>query len=318
MNARTEAAQRRETGLVGLVGAPQWAYALGIVLSALLGLPRAALRWDGALLRAALDPGALLRAWRVAQAGRVVPGAAVYVSESGELAAEPAREPSFATDFEPFAAIPQNLPEQPVDAIWYGRHWEYTLPPGLPPGTRGTTPSLCEPFYQWLQRELRDYPELAVAARNMAWRESGCEAGRPANRYDTRPPERRPEGAPYVSAWGFWQANRDAWRGYWADRSYGGGETEYRPTSYPWEATPTEEIMVPLRAYVRAYRIGLDHVTTDGVTGLPMALMAFELRHSKPGWLSELLRGQRTYESIPAKYQQRVQRALAHELQRSR
>ncbi len=127
----------------------------------------------------------------------------------------------------------------------YGPRWRSQRPPGLPANARRTS----------RYREARPYIEQLAGQENLgqvfvdtvahlAETESGAMFARPANAFDVRPPGQRPAGTSYVSAWGAFQFNRDAWR----------GQRGIPNTAYPWDASAYEELAVPIRRYAGIFR----------------------------------------------------------------
>jgi hypothetical protein len=64
----------------------------------------------------------------------------------------------------------------------------------------------------------------------------------PANIFNILPQPQR-QGRPYISAWGAFQFNRDAWRSL-------AGVSQ---SAFPWDSTPYEEIARPIRKYAELF-----------------------------------------------------------------
>lgn len=131
--------------------------------------------------------------------------------------------------------------------------------------------------------------------------ESSATLGRPADRFDVRPESQRAPGEPYVSAWGVWQYNRDAWQRngelkQW-ERTHGGYTAPVDSAAaaqMPWEATQAQELLTPVKRQIRVHNTAVRRAAATGVTD-PAELAkigeaAIYLEHSKPAhyatWLA--------------------------------
>lgn len=167
----------------------------------------------------------------------------------------------------PIAPIPLPTSGAPfIEQIpgYYGTFWENRRPYGLPqtPRNIGSSRSMgAIPLIRWAtQNDDKYFREYALV---LAEKESGATLARAANIFDLRPSEQRPtldsgDKKPYVSAWGCYQFNRDAWRGlrnkpsYLPEYKLGIG-SKIKDTDFPWDCSQEEEITQPLNRYRQIY-----------------------------------------------------------------
>jgi hypothetical protein len=126
----------------------------------------------------------------------------------------------------------------------YGPKWKNTRPPGLPATARqASTSDAALPYIDQIARPLFLGEIFIKTIKHLSHTESGGRFGLPANIFDVRPKGERPSGKPYISAWGAFQFNRDAWR------ALSGVST----TAFPWDCSPYEELLRPITRYAQLF-----------------------------------------------------------------
>jgi hypothetical protein len=126
----------------------------------------------------------------------------------------------------------------------YGSRWKTRRPPGLPVNARQTGErSSALPYVESIAQQHDLGSTFVRAVIHMCERESGGRFALPANIYNTLPKPQR-GGDAYISAWGAFQFNRDAWRAL----------PGVSQTAYPWECTAYEELSRPIARYAELFR----------------------------------------------------------------
>jgi hypothetical protein len=171
----------------------------------------------------------------------------------------------------------------------FGRPFGERRPPGLPSSVRGASST---EFGEWLLELLLRALGLwgtatGIAMWSLAHNESRARVGRPTSTYNTLPEQER-GGAKYVSAWGLWQYNRDAWRGLWEPKDYLGGATVAAGArqSQPYEATVVQEVYWPIRRYA----LLAQYLQTTGRNDPLGTAISIRVLHSGSGRLRDWLR----------------------------
>lgn len=163
----------------------------------------------------------------------------------------------------------------------YGSRFGDARPPGLPEWAR-----YCEARHG-AQRPARDAAEayglgpMFVSALSVLLdNESGGQRGRPANIFDARTFRQRPQGQPYITAWGALQWNAGAWvslaeplRG----TSYPAVAPPWVAYAWPWQCTEEQELEWPIARYAQIWR-----AMQDAGAGDPDAARGVFLWHSRP------------------------------------
>ncbi|HIK33001.1 MAG TPA: DUF882 domain-containing protein [Oscillatoriales cyanobacterium M59_W2019_021] len=184
----------------------------------------------------------------------------------------------------------------------YGPKWRSQRPPGLPATARTASQSgAALPDIERVARQHNLGETFVKTVKHLATTESGAMYARPANIFNVLPPSQR-GGKPYISAWGVFQFNRDAWRSL----------PGVANTAFPWESTPSEEITRPIRRYAELFA----EVRRAGGTPIDAA-RGIRLWHMQPNGLYKpyLRRGKQSgfsaaWQQVPAKYQARIDRHL--------
>lgn len=126
----------------------------------------------------------------------------------------------------------------------FGGKWRSTRPPGLPAAARRTSaPGAALTPIEKLARAQGLEETFVRLVIHLAKTESGGRFALPAIRFNALPPSER-GGAPLITAWGAFSFNRDAWRGL----------PGVAAGSFPWDATPGEEIGRPIARYAELFR----------------------------------------------------------------
>ncbi|MDY7016339.1 MAG: peptidoglycan-binding domain-containing protein, partial [Cyanobacteriota bacterium] len=188
----------------------------------------------------------------------------------------------------------------------YGPRWRSLRPPGLPSTARKASRSgAALPYIEQVARQQNLGEIFVKTVKHLAKTESGATFARPADN-NVRPfnvlPKAQRGGKAYISAWGVFQFNRDAWR------SLPGVSN----SAFPWESTPYEEIARPLRKYAKLFA----EIRRAGGTAIEAA-RGIRLWHMQPNGLYKpyLRRGAQlgfsaAWQRVPAKYRARVDRHL--------
>ncbi|QGZ90771.1 peptidoglycan-binding protein [Microcystis aeruginosa] len=161
----------------------------------------------------------------------------------------------------------------------YGPRWRSRRPPGLPASARqASRTGAALAYIEQIARSTGLGQTFVTTVRHLAHTESKGIFARPANIFNILPPSQR-QGRPYISAWGVFQFNRDAWRSL-------AGVSQ---TAFPWDSTPDEEIARPIRKYAELF----SQVTRAG--GSPIdAARGIRLWHMRPAlYRSYFTSGQR-------------------------
>ena len=188
----------------------------------------------------------------------------------------------------------------------YGPRWHSQRPPGLPTTARkASARGAALPHIENLAQQQNLGNIFVKTVKHLATTESGAMFARPADNR-VRPfnvlPRGQRGGKPYISAWGVFQFNRDAWRGL----------PGVSKNAFPWESTPYEEIIHPIRKYAKIF----SDVRQAGGTELDAA-RGIRLWHMQPNGLYKpyLRRGKQSgfstaWKRVPTKYKRRVDRHL--------
>lgn len=162
---------------------------------------------------------------------------------------------------------------------FFGPRWKNRRPPGLPAhARRASILGAAQLAVVRLAGRLRPEKEFARVVAHLAQTESGATFALPANIFNTLPPGQR-GGAPYISAWGVFQFNRDAWRNL----------PGVAASAFPWDCTPREEIQRPLEKFASLFHqvLSAGGNTLDAARGV-------RLWHRTPtGFNSFLAKGRR-------------------------
>ena len=143
----------------------------------------------------------------------------------------------------------------------FGPKWKSTRPPGLPASARqASTRGAALPYIEKIATPLFLGDVFIKTLKHLSQTESGGRFGLPANIFDARSKEQRPAGKALITAWGAFQFNRDAWRAL----------SGVSPATFPWDATPYEELFRPIARYAQLFfevlRAGGSHV--DAARGI--------------------------------------------------
>jgi LAS superfamily LD-carboxypeptidase LdcB/uncharacterized protein YcbK (DUF882 family) len=178
------------------------------------------------------------------------------------------------------AEAPCGITYHPVPGREFGPRFGGMRPPGLPGSARQSSArDAAVSHIEQAGRSLVPSPIFERTVVHLARTESGGMFGRPANIFDARPPAGRPPGKGLITAWGAFQFNRDAWRGL----------PETPNGSFPWNSTPCQEILWPLRQYARL----LEEVRVAGGSEVDAA-RGIRLWHSSPVAYRRYLQAGRT------------------------
>ena len=165
----------------------------------------------------------------------------------------------------------------------YGPKWGRTRPPGLPATARQTSDrgEALEPVRQLALATVND-PAFAETMRVLVHNESGGRFALPANIFNVLPSDQR-GGKSYISAWGAFQWNRDAWRSLSGRRAI--GPVTPTPDAMPWDCTPEQELLWPVRRYAELWNQvrSAGGTSQDGTYGVL-------LWHRGPVYFNEWLR----------------------------
>ena len=129
----------------------------------------------------------------------------------------------------------------------YGSFFRDRIPPGLPPETRkASSAGAAYPFIRKIARVImpfsRDNQAFAETLVILARNESGGTFALPAIPFNLIP--RTAKGDPAISTcWGVFQWLQNAWNVVRGDSA----------AARPWEATPYEELALPIRKYAAIY-----------------------------------------------------------------
>ncbi len=150
----------------------------------------------------------------------------------------------------------------------YGGKWRSTRPPGLSADARqtGADSSALADVRAFAGTQGLGETFVKTVAQ-MAKTESGARYALPANNFNANPPSLRPPGKAFITAWGVFQFNRDAWTCLFSE-----SERNTRPSYIangtagcsgcagsggcvmPWDCTPAEEIQKPILLWAQLYR----------------------------------------------------------------
>ena len=169
----------------------------------------------------------------------------------------------------------------------WGPRWRDRRPPGLPPTARlASRPQEARKAVEAAASRQRLGPAFVAAVLRLGEVESDLTFGRPTNRFDARCRDRadasrrrctlvdgrRPADAPLTTAWGVFQVTIPTW------------QTWTRSLRQPWEASPAQEVEVPVAKLA-------EHWQRAKQAGAPdwAAQRAVFLGHNKPAALREFL-----------------------------
>ncbi len=161
----------------------------------------------------------------------------------------------------------------------YGPRWRSQRPPGLPISARQTSrKGAALTYIEQVARQQNLGETFVNTVKHLAHTESGAMFARPADNqvrpFNVLPPSQR-GGKPYISAWGAFQFNRDAWRSL----------PGVAKTAFPWDSTAYEEIARPVQRYAQLF----SEVLSAGGTQIEAA-RGIRLWHITPAGYRRYLR----------------------------
>jgi len=179
-----------------------------------------------------------------------------------------------------FNPIDENYP---ISAeLPYGPKFGENPPPGYPIAGRkcGVKNSAKPAIRAWCSQNGCEGEAFHSFLLWLGKNESVLMLGRPADRFDVRPPESRPAGDPYVSAWGVFQPND----GFWVGVQSG---PKSKKIKHPWQGDVAQEVGLPAARLKAIWDEGIALYSGSGWNEVQRGYYSAYLYHKASGhWRS--------------------------------